>query len=55
MLYVSTDGGGLYASDSVGTAYPAFRLVFDFGQGSLPGGAAVTPDDRFYVTVSLRF
>jgi hypothetical protein len=50
MLYVNTDGGGLYASDSVGTAYPAFRLVFDFGQGSLPSGAAVTPDDRFYVT-----
>jgi len=51
MVYVNTDlGGGLYASDSVGTAYPAFRLVFDFGQGSLPGGAALTPDDRFYVT-----
>ena len=51
MLYVNTGlGGGLYASDSVGTAYPAFRLVFDFGQGSLPGGAAITPDDRFYVT-----
>ena len=51
MVYVNTDlGGGLYASDSVGTAYPGFRLVFDFGQGSLPGGAAVTPDDRYYVT-----
>ena len=51
MVYVNTDlGGGLYASDSVTTAYPAFRLVFDFGQGSLPGGAAVTPDDRYYVT-----
>jgi hypothetical protein len=51
MVYVNTDlGGGLYASDSVGTAYPAFRLIFDFGEGSLPGGAALTPDDRFYVT-----
>jgi len=51
MVYVNTDlGGGLYASDSVTTAYPGFRLVFDFGQGSLPGGAAVTPDDRYYVT-----
>jgi hypothetical protein len=51
MLYVNTGlGGGLYASDSIGTAYPAFRLVFDFGAGSLPGGAAITPDDRFYVT-----
>jgi hypothetical protein len=49
MLYVNTDGGGLYASDSITTAYPAFRLVFDFGEGSLPGGAAITPDDRFYV------
>lgn len=51
MVYVNTQlGGGLYASDSVGTAYPGFRLVFDFGPGSLPGGAAITPDDRFYVT-----
>jgi hypothetical protein len=50
MVYVNTDGGGLYASDSVGTAYPAFRLVFDFGAGTMPGGAAITPDDRFYVT-----
>jgi hypothetical protein len=51
MVYVNTDlGGGLYASDSIGTAYPGFRLVFDFGQGSLPGGASITPDDRFYVT-----
>lgn len=51
MVYVNTDlGGALYASDSVGTAYPGFRLVFDFGEGSGPGGAAITPDDRFYVT-----
>jgi hypothetical protein len=51
LVYVNTDfGGGLYLSDSAHTPYPGFRLVFDFGAGSLPGGAAITPDDRFYVT-----
>jgi hypothetical protein len=51
MAYVNTDlGGALYASDSTQTDVPSFRLVFDFGAGTLPGGAAVTPDDRFYVT-----
>jgi hypothetical protein len=51
MLYVNTDqGGALYASDSTQTDVPSFRLVFDFGAGALAGGAAVTPDDRFYVT-----
>ncbi len=50
MLYVNTEGGGLYASDSVQTDVPSFKLVFDFGAGALAGGAAVTPDDRFYVT-----
>jgi hypothetical protein len=49
-VYVDTDlGSALYASDSVGTDAPSFRLVFDFGAGALGGGAAITPDDRFYV------
>lgn len=50
-LYVNThDGGALYVSDSVHTETPAFKLAYDFGAGSLPAGAAVTPDDRWYVT-----
>jgi hypothetical protein len=49
-LLVNTDqGGGLYVSDSAGTDAPTFRLAWDFGAGALAGGAAVTPDDRFYV------
>jgi hypothetical protein len=51
IAYVNTDlGGALYASDSTQTNVPSFKLVFDFGAGTLPGGAAVTPDDRYYVT-----
>jgi hypothetical protein len=51
VAYVSThEGGALYASDSIGIDDPAFRLAFDFGAGSFPVGAAVTPDDRYYVT-----
>jgi hypothetical protein len=50
-VYVNTDqGGALYTSDSVQTDDPTFRLVFDFGEGTIGGGAAITPDDRFYVT-----
>ena len=49
IVYVDTEGGGVYASDSVQTDTPVFRLVFDLGVGALGGGAAVTPDDRFYV------
>jgi hypothetical protein len=50
VAFVDTEqGGALYASDSLQTSTPVFRLVFDFGAGSLPGGAAITPDDRFYV------
>ncbi len=50
LVYVATDqGGGLYASDSIGAPSPAFKLVFDFGAGALGGGAAVTPDDRFWI------
>jgi hypothetical protein len=48
-VYVNTEGGGLYASDSVQTDVATFRLVFDLGTGVLGGGAALTPDDRFYV------
>ncbi|HJQ84501.1 MAG TPA: selenium-binding protein SBP56-related protein [Candidatus Binatia bacterium] len=48
-LYVVTEQGGLYASDSYHTKTPSFRLVFDFGAGALAGDAAVTPDDRFWI------
>jgi hypothetical protein len=48
--YVVTDqGGALYASDSVHTTSALFRLVFDFGEGAIGGGMAITPDDRFLV------
>lgn len=51
IAYVNThEGGALYVSDSIGIDDPAFRLAFDFGAGSFPVGAAITPDDRFYVT-----
>jgi hypothetical protein len=51
IAYVNThEGGALYVSDSIGIEDPAFRLAFDFGAGSFPVGAAITPDDRFYVT-----
>jgi hypothetical protein len=51
VVYVNThEGGALYVSDSIGIDDPAFRLAFDFGAGSFPVGAAVTPNDRFYVT-----
>jgi hypothetical protein len=48
--FVAThEGGALYASDSVSAPEPVFRRVFDFGAGSLPTGAALTPDDHWYV------
>jgi hypothetical protein len=51
MVLVNTDlGGAVYVSDSVQTDTPSFKLGFDFGAGTLAGGAAITPDDRFYVT-----
>jgi hypothetical protein len=51
VAYVNThEGGALYVSDSIGIDDPAFRLALDFGAGSLPVGAAITPNDRFYVT-----
>jgi hypothetical protein len=51
IAYVNThEGGALYVSDSIGIDDTAFRFAFDFGAGSFPVGAAVTPDDRYYVT-----
>ncbi|HLK11217.1 MAG TPA: hypothetical protein VKW76_07545 [Candidatus Binatia bacterium] len=51
LVYVNThEGGGLYASDSLGQAQPVFRMVFDFGTGAGAAGAAVTPDDAWYVS-----
>ncbi|HYV58339.1 MAG TPA: hypothetical protein VE911_12370 [Candidatus Nitrosopolaris sp.] len=49
IVYVNTEGGGVYASDSIQTEVPSFRLVYDFGAGVHGGGAALTPDDRYYV------
>jgi hypothetical protein len=49
VVLVDAEGGGLYASDSIGSEAPNFRLVYDLGAGALAGGAAITPDDRFYV------
>jgi hypothetical protein len=50
MVVVAThEGGGLYVSDSLQLSTPSFRLVFDFGAEARPVGAAITPDDRFYV------
>lgn len=50
-VFVNThEGGALYVSDSLGIPDPIFRLVTDFGAGALPSGAAITPDDHFYVT-----
>jgi hypothetical protein len=51
VVYVNThEGGALYVSDSAGIDDTAFRLAFDFGAGSFPVGAALTPNDRYYVT-----
>jgi hypothetical protein len=49
VLFVDTEGGGLYVSDSLGAAQPVFLSAYDFGPGASPGGAAVTPNDRYYV------
>ena len=51
VVYVNThEGGGLYVSDSLGIEDTAFQFAFDFGAGSFPVGAGITPNDRFYVT-----
>lgn len=49
-VYVNTQGGGVYASDSTDIPDPSFRLVFDLGANAEAEGAAITPDDRWYVT-----
>jgi hypothetical protein len=49
VLVATHEGGALYACDAIGAAEPVFRRVFDFGVGALPAGAAITPDDRWYV------
>jgi DNA-binding beta-propeller fold protein YncE len=46
----ANEGGGIYVSDTMDLPEPVFRLVADLGARSRPDGAAVTPDDRFYVT-----
>jgi len=48
-VLIDAEGGGLYASDSLQTDAPSVKLVHDLGAGALAGGAALTPDDRFYV------
>jgi len=50
VLVNTYDGGALYVSDSLSSERALFRLVHDFGAGSKPSGAIVTPDGRWYVT-----
>lgn len=50
VLVNAYDGGGLFLTDSLSSARPLVRLVHDFGKGSRPSGAVVTPDGRWYVT-----
>jgi hypothetical protein len=42
------EGGALYASWTVATSHPSFSLAYDFGAGSRPGQAAITPNERYY-------
>jgi hypothetical protein len=42
-------GGGIFVSETMDLADPLFLLAKDYGAGARPDGAAVTPDDRFYV------
>jgi len=53
-LVTTAEGAGLYASQSVGSPTPVFDLVHDFGAGSLPGQAALTPNGRFYLQTLTR-
>jgi hypothetical protein len=46
----ASEGGGIYLSDTMDLPDPVFRLAADLGARSRPDGAAVTPDDRIYVT-----
>jgi hypothetical protein len=53
-LVSTAEGAGLYASQSIRSPTPVFDLVHDFGAGSLPGQAAVTPNGRFYLQTLTR-
>jgi hypothetical protein len=44
------EGGGIFVSETMDLDEPLFLLAKDFGASARPDGAAVTPDDRFYVT-----
>ncbi len=50
VLVNTFDGGALYVSDTLATDKPTMRLAFDFGAGTKPSGAAVSRNDRWYVT-----
>jgi len=43
-------GGGIFVSETMDLSDPLFLLAKDYGASAHPDGAAVTPDDRFYVT-----
>ena len=43
-------GGGIFVSETMDLDEPLFLLAKDYGAGARPDGAAITPDDRFYVT-----
>jgi len=43
-------GGGIFVSETMDLTDPLFLLAKDYGASARPDGAAVTPDDRFYVT-----
>ncbi len=46
----ANQGGGIFVSETMDLDDPLFVLVKDYGASARPDGAAVTPDDRFYVT-----
>jgi hypothetical protein len=48
-LVSTAEGAGLYASRGMSTTAPVFKLVYDFGRGSLAGRSAVTPNEHLYV------
>jgi hypothetical protein len=43
-------GGGIFVSETMDLDEPLFLLAKDYGANARPDGAAITPDDRFYVT-----
>ena len=46
----ANQGGGIFVSETMDLDDPLFVLAKDYGASARPDGAAVTPDDRFYVT-----